>query len=70
MTFDADNNGGGQQAAQSLASRLREQGVDVRRVSLRGRSAASFRAAAAPGSGRCWRVPGRVGDRAALAAYW
>ena len=34
VTFDADNNGSGQQAAQSLAGRLREQGVDVRRVSL------------------------------------
>ena len=34
LTFDADNNGSGQQAAQSLAIRLREQGLDVRRVSL------------------------------------
>jgi DNA primase len=34
LTFDADVNGSGQQAAQSLACRLREQGVDVRRVSL------------------------------------
>jgi DNA primase len=34
LTFDADTNGSGQQAAQSLACRLREQGVDVRRVSL------------------------------------
>ena len=34
LTFDADGNGSGQQAAQSLACRLREQGVDVRRVSL------------------------------------
>jgi DNA primase len=34
LAFDADTNGGGQQAAQSLAGRLREQGVDVRRVSL------------------------------------
>jgi DNA primase len=34
LTFDADNNGSGQQAAESLAIRLREQGLDVRRVSL------------------------------------
>jgi DNA primase len=34
LTFDADGNGSGQQAAQSLACRLREQGVNVRRVSL------------------------------------
>jgi DNA primase len=34
LTFDADTNGSGQQAAQSLACRLREQGVNVRRVSL------------------------------------
>jgi DNA primase len=34
LTFDADVNGSGQQAAQSLACRLREQGVSVRRVSL------------------------------------
>jgi DNA primase len=34
VTFDSDNNGSGQQAAQSLAGRLREQGVDARRVSL------------------------------------
>jgi len=34
LAFDADTNGSGQQAAQSLACRLREQGVDVRRVSL------------------------------------
>jgi DNA primase len=34
LAFDADGNGSGQQAAQSLACRLREQGVDVRRVSL------------------------------------
>jgi DNA primase len=34
LAFDADRNGSGQQAAQSLAGRLREQGVNVRRVSL------------------------------------
>jgi DNA primase len=34
LAFDADANGSGQQAAQSLAGRLREQGVDVHRVSL------------------------------------
>ena len=30
LVFDADSNGSGQQAAQSLACRLREQGVEVR----------------------------------------
>src|SRR5665647_2802366 len=34
LAFDADRNGSGQQAAQSLACRLREQSVNVRRVSL------------------------------------
>jgi DNA primase len=34
LAFDADTNGSGQQAAQSLACRLREQGMNVRRVSL------------------------------------
>jgi DNA primase len=34
LGFDADTNGSGQQAAQSLACRLREQGMNVRRVSL------------------------------------
>jgi len=34
LTFDADANGSGQQAAQSLARRLREQGLAVRTVSL------------------------------------
>jgi DNA primase len=34
VAFDADKNGSGQQAAQSLAHRLREQGIVVRRVSL------------------------------------
>jgi DNA primase len=34
LVFDTDPNGSGQQAAQSLAGRLREQGVNVRRVSL------------------------------------
>jgi DNA primase len=34
LAFDADANGSGQQAAQSLACRLREQGMNVRRVSL------------------------------------
>ena len=34
LGFDADTNGSGQQAAQSLACRLREQGMSVRRVSL------------------------------------
>jgi DNA primase len=34
LAFDDDANGSGQQAAQSLACRLRDQGVDVRRVSL------------------------------------
>ena len=34
LAFDADSNGSGQQAAQSLACRLREQGVNVRTVSL------------------------------------
>ena len=34
LTFDADSNGSGQQAAQWLAYRLKEQGLTVRRVSL------------------------------------
>jgi len=34
LAFDADTNGSGQQAAQSLAYRLREQGVNARRVPL------------------------------------
>ena len=34
LAFDADPNGCGQGAAQSLACRLREQGIDVRKVSL------------------------------------
>jgi DNA primase len=34
LAFDADTNGSGQQAAQSLACRLRKQGTNVRRVSL------------------------------------
>jgi DNA primase len=34
IAFDADTNGSGQQAAQSLAARLREQGINVRGVSL------------------------------------
>ena len=34
LAFDADLNGSGQQAASTLASRLREQGMNVRRVSL------------------------------------
>jgi DNA primase len=34
LAFDADANGSGQQAAQSLADRLREQGLNVRNVSL------------------------------------
>jgi len=34
LVFDADANGSGQQAAQSLACRLREQGMNVHRVSL------------------------------------
>jgi DNA primase len=34
LTFDADSNGSGQQAAQSLADRLREQGLGARIVSL------------------------------------
>ena len=34
LAFDADTNGSGQQAAQSLACRLTEQGISVRRVSL------------------------------------
>jgi DNA primase len=34
LAFDADSNGSGQQAAQRLASRLREYGLDARRVSL------------------------------------
>jgi DNA primase len=34
LAFDADTNGSGQQAALSLACRLREQGMSVRRVSL------------------------------------
>jgi DNA primase len=34
LAFDADTNGSGQQAAGSLACRLREQGLDVRRVLL------------------------------------
>jgi DNA primase len=34
LSFDADTNGSGQQAAQSLASRLSEQGINVRIISL------------------------------------
>jgi len=34
LAFDADTNGSGQQAAQSLAGRLSEQGVNVRTVAL------------------------------------
>jgi DNA primase len=34
LAFDADTNGSGQKAAQSLACQLREQGVNARRVSL------------------------------------
>jgi DNA primase len=34
LAFDADTNGSGQQAAQSLACRLREQGLNIRKVSL------------------------------------
>ena len=34
LAFDADTNGSGQQAAQSLACRLTEQGMKVRRISL------------------------------------
>jgi DNA primase len=34
LTFDADSNGSGQQAAQWLACRLREQGLNARRVCL------------------------------------
>jgi DNA primase len=34
LAFDADTNGSGQHAAQSLACRLREHGMNVRRVSL------------------------------------
>lgn len=34
LAFDADTNGSGQQAVQSLACRLREHGMNVRRVSL------------------------------------
>jgi len=34
LTFDADTNGSGQQAAQSLACRLTERGLNTRRVSL------------------------------------
>jgi DNA primase len=34
LAFDADTNGSGQQAAQSLARRLRQQGMNARRVSL------------------------------------
>ena len=34
LAFDADTNGSGQKAAQSLASRLRKQGITVRTVSL------------------------------------
>jgi len=50
LAFDADTNGSGQQAAQSLACRLREQGMNVRRVSLpdRQRSAGQRLPAAPP----------------------
>jgi DNA primase len=34
LAFDADNNGSGQQAAQCLARRLREQGITARPVLL------------------------------------
>ena len=34
LAFDADTNGSGQQAAQSLACRLTERGLNIRRVSL------------------------------------
>ena len=36
LTYDADGNGGGQQAAQWLACQLRKQGLTARRVSLPG----------------------------------
>ena len=42
-TFDADSNGSGQRAAQSLACRLTEQGVNVRTVALpEGQDPSSF----------------------------
>jgi hypothetical protein len=34
LAFDADTNGSGQQTSQSLACRLKEQGMNARRVSL------------------------------------
>ena len=34
LAFDADTNGSGQQAEQSLACRLKQQGMNVRRVLL------------------------------------
>ena len=34
LALDADANGSGQKAAQSLACRLREQGINVRTISL------------------------------------
>jgi DNA primase len=34
LAFDADSNGSGQQAAQSIVCRLTEQGVNVRTVAL------------------------------------
>jgi DNA primase len=34
LTFDADGNGSGQQAAQDLSRRLQERGITARRVSL------------------------------------
>ena len=67
LAFDADTNGSGQQAAQSLAGRLTEQGVNVRTVALpdghdpnsffvRGRRCASVSVAAGGGAVMTFRV--------------
>ena len=59
LAFDADANGSGQQAAQWLSRRLREQGITARRVSLPDgpRSQQLLRSAVAmpTSSNACWR---------------
>ena len=59
LAFDADSNGSGQQAAQSLVCRLSEQGVNVRTVALPAtamiRTVSSSRAAMRFSSSRYWR---------------
>ena len=63
LAFDADANGSGQQAAQALARRLREQGINVRRVSLPdGHDPNSFFVAGR----RCAPVPSAAGGCSAM----